>query len=51
MKTGTGVILLMVALTSICDTVNQLFLKSAVNELKFSPTFNIIKIFKFIKMF
>jgi drug/metabolite transporter (DMT)-like permease len=42
------IILFLIALTSVCDTINQLFLKSAVDSLSFSPSFNIIKIFKFI---
>jgi len=48
MKEGLLVILSLIALTSVCDTINQLFLKSAVDSLSFSPSFNIIKIFKFI---
>jgi drug/metabolite transporter (DMT)-like permease len=48
MKPGLLVILLMIALTSLCDTINQLFLKSAIDSLNFSPKFNLIKIFKFI---
>lgn len=48
MREGLLIILPLIALTSLCDTVNQLFLKSAVDSLSFSPSFNIIKIFKFI---
>lgn len=48
MREGLLVVLSLIALTSLCDTINQLFLKSAVDSLSFSPTFNIIKIFKFI---
>ena len=48
MKQGLCVVLFLIALTSLCDTINQLFLKSAVDALNFTPTFNIIKIFKFI---
>jgi len=48
MKEGLLVILSLIALTSVCDTINQLFLKTAVDSLSFSPSFNIIKIFKFI---
>jgi len=48
MKEGLLIILPLIALTSLCDTINQLFLKSAVDSLTFSPSFNIIKIFKFI---
>jgi uncharacterized membrane protein len=38
----------LIALTSICDTINQLFLKSAINSLKISLTANIVKILQFI---
>jgi len=48
MKEGLLIILSLIALTSLCDTINQLFLKSAIDSLNFSLTFNIIKIFKFI---
>ena len=48
MREGLLVVLSLIALTSLCDTINQLFLKSAVDSLSFPPAFNIIKIFKFI---
>jgi len=48
MKEGLLIILSLIALTSLCDTINQLFLKSAIDSLDFSLTFNIVKIFKFI---
>lgn len=48
MKEGLLVVLSLVASTSLCDTINQLFLKSAIDSLNFTPTFNIIKISKFI---
>jgi len=48
MREGLWIILSLIALTSLCDTINQLFLKSAIDSLNFTPTFNIIKIFKFI---
>ena len=48
MKEELLIILSLIALTSLCDTVNQLFLKSAIDSLSFSLTFNIVKIFKFI---
>ncbi len=48
MREGLLIILFMISLTSLCDTVNQLFLKSAIDSLNFSPSFNLIKIFKFI---
>ena len=48
MKDGLALILSLIALTSICDTINQLFLKSTIDSLNFTPTFNLIKIFKFI---
>jgi len=42
------VVLSLIALTSLCDTISQLFLKSGIDTLNFKPTLNIIKIFKFI---
>ncbi|MCX5699272.1 MAG: EamA family transporter [Candidatus Omnitrophica bacterium] len=48
MKQGLLMVLSLIALTSLCDTINQLFLKSAINSLNFTPTLNILKIFKFI---
>ncbi|MFA5092743.1 MAG: EamA family transporter [Candidatus Omnitrophota bacterium] len=48
MKQGLLLILSLIALTSLCDTISQLFLKSAIDFLKFKPPFNIIRIFKFI---
>ncbi len=48
MREGVPVILLLIALTSLCDTINQLFLKSAIDSLQFSATLNPIKIIKFI---
>ncbi|MGD0336155.1 MAG: EamA family transporter [Candidatus Omnitrophota bacterium] len=48
MKSGLIFILSLIVLTSICDTINQLFLKSAINSLDISLSANIIKIFKFI---
>jgi uncharacterized membrane protein len=48
MKDGLLIVLSLIALTSLCDTINQLFLKSAINSLNFTPTFNIVRIFKFI---
>jgi len=48
MREGLWIILSLIALTSLCDTINQLFLKSAIDSLNFTPTFNIVKIFKFI---
>ncbi|MEK7308521.1 MAG: EamA family transporter [Nitrospirota bacterium] len=48
MREGLLVILFLIALTSLCDTINQLFLKSAIDSLNFKPTFNIIKILRFI---
>jgi drug/metabolite transporter (DMT)-like permease len=47
MREGLFFILSLIALTSICDTINQLFLKSAINSL-ISPSGNIKEIFKFI---
>lgn len=48
MKEGLLIILSMIALTSFCDTVSQLFLKSTIDSLNFTPVFNVVKIFKFI---
>ena len=48
MKQGLLLVLSLIALTSLCDTINQLFLKSAIDSLNFTPTFNIVKVFKFI---
>ncbi len=48
MREGLLVILSLIALTSFCDTVSQLFLKSTIDSLNFTPSFNVVKIFKFI---
>lgn len=48
MKEGLLFILFLIALTSVCDTINQIFLKSAVNSLGASLSPDIIKILKFI---
>lgn len=48
MKPGLIFILSLIVLTSICDTVNQLLLKSAINSLKISLSTNIAKILQFI---
>lgn len=48
MKEGLLIVLLLIGLTSLCDTINQLFLKSTIDSLNFSLSFNIIKIFKFV---
>ena len=48
MKQGLFIVLSLIALTSLCDTINQLFLKSTIDSLNFTPSRNIIKIFKFI---
>jgi len=48
MRAGLLIILFMIAFTSLCDTINQLFLKSTIDSLNFSPKLNFIKIFKFI---
>ena len=48
MREGLPVVLSLIALTSLCDTVNQLFLKSAIDSLQFTATLNPIKIIKFI---
>ena len=48
MKQGLVFILFLIVLTSICDTINQLFLKSAINSLNMSLQANFLKILKFI---
>ena len=48
MKQSLIFILFLITLTSICDTINQLFLKSAINSLNISLTSNILKILRFI---
>ncbi len=48
MKQGLLLVLSLIALTSLCDTISQLFLKSTIDSLNFTATHNIIKIFKFI---
>lgn len=48
MREGLLVTLFLIALTSLCDTISQLFLKSEIDRLSFSPSFNIIRIFGFI---
>lgn len=48
MNWSLGFILFLIALTSICDTVNQLFLKSAINSLKVSLSADIMNILRFI---
>jgi len=48
MKEGLTFIFFLIVLTSICDTINQLFLKSAINSLSLSSPITIIKIIKFI---
>ncbi len=48
MKAGLFFILSLIALTSLCDTINQIFLKSAINSLGVSLSPNIVKILRFI---
>jgi drug/metabolite transporter (DMT)-like permease len=48
MKQGLGLILFLIVLTSICDTINQLFLKSAINSLNVSISASFTKIARFI---
>ena len=47
MREGIVFILSLIALTSICDTINQLFLKSAINSLA-APRGNVRSVFRFI---
>ncbi len=48
MKEGLTFIFFLIALTSVCDTINQLFLKSAINSLTLSSPITVVKIIKFI---
>jgi len=48
LKSGFLLVFSLIVLTSLCDTINQLFLKSAINSLEFSPSLSIRKIIKFI---
>jgi len=48
MKEGLVFILFLIVITSICDTINQLFLKSAINSLGESLSFNLIKVIQFV---
>jgi drug/metabolite transporter (DMT)-like permease len=48
MKEGLLLVLFLIALTSLCDTISQLFLKAAINSLNFVFTLNITKFLKFI---
>lgn len=48
MAGGIVFILFLIALTSLCDTVSQIFLKSAINSLNISITANIRNILQFI---
>lgn len=47
MREGLPFTLFLIALTSVCDTINQIFLKSAVNSLV-SPSPSITAVAKFI---
>lgn len=48
MKQNLLLILSLIAFTSFCDTVNQLCLKSTIDNLNFTPKLNIINILKFV---
>lgn len=48
MREGLAFIFFLIVLTSTCDTINQLFLKSAINTLKLPSPITIVKIFRFI---
>ncbi|MDD5432557.1 MAG: EamA family transporter [Candidatus Omnitrophica bacterium] len=48
MKNGLFIVLLLITLTSICDTFSQLCLKSSINSLNFSVGSSIVKIFKLV---
>lgn len=47
MKQGLLLIIFLIAFTSLCDTINQLFLKSAINSLNVALSADVIKIIKF----
>ncbi|MBI4706594.1 MAG: EamA family transporter [Candidatus Omnitrophica bacterium] len=48
MKLGLFFVLFLIGLTSLLDTINQLFLKSAINSLQVNLSANIFKILKFV---
>jgi uncharacterized membrane protein len=48
MKFGLLFILSLIGLTSLLDTINQLFLKSAINSLQVNLSANVFKILKFV---
>ncbi|MDD5464811.1 MAG: hypothetical protein PHP73_00445 [Candidatus Omnitrophica bacterium] len=48
MKANLFFILSLIALTSICDTISQIFLKSTINSLSFNFSWHLIKFFRFI---
>ena len=48
MKEGLIFILFLLAFSSIFDTINQLFLKSAINSLRLTSPVTIIKVIRFI---
>jgi len=48
MKQGLPVILSLIVFTSLCDTINQVFLKSAINTLSLSSPVTVKKIIRFI---
>jgi len=48
MKGGLPVIFFLIVLTSLCDTINQVFLKSAINSISLSSPITVKKILKFI---
>jgi len=48
MKESLFFILSLIALTGICDTISQTFLKSTINSLNFNFSWHFVKFFKFI---
>ncbi len=48
MKASLFFILSLIALTSICDTISQIFLKSTINSLSFNFSWHLIRFFRFI---
>jgi len=48
MKANLFFILSLIALTSICDTISQIFLKSTINALSFNFSWHLIRFSRFI---
>jgi drug/metabolite transporter (DMT)-like permease len=48
MRANLFFILSLIALTSICDTISQIFLKSTINSLSFNFSWHLTRFFRFI---